>query len=250
MFEGIKNKRVLITGASSGIGSAMVQLFADYGACVGIHYNKNKDSAVSLLKKVRKQTKAELFQGNLLEVETAKDVVKSFIQQFDGIDVLINNAAGVFNYTYFSKLNEKSWDQTFALNLKAPFYMSGEAFEHMKNHGGGKILNISTVAVKYGGPNGLHYSASKAALDHLTLGFAREGAKHSILVNSIRCGLIDTPMRKKIPGYSEERFKARMNLVPLKKVGQPLDIARMALFLASDCGNFITGEIFAVAGGD
>ena len=121
----------------------------------------------------------------------------------------------------------------------------------MKEHGGGRIINISSVNVKYGGSaKSMHYVASKAALDNLTLGFAREGAKYNILVNSIRCGLIDTQMRAKTEGYSEEDLKRRIDMVPLKRMGQPIDIARMALFLASEAGNFITGEIFTVAGGD
>ena len=84
----------------------------------------------------------------------------------------------------------------------------------------------------------------------MTIGFAREGAKFNILVNSIRCGVIDTKMRTRIAGYNEANFKKRIDLIPLKRPGQPIDIARMVLFLASECGDFITGEIFNVAGGD
>ena len=96
----------------------------------------------------------------------------------------------------------------------------------------------------------MHYVAAKAALENLTLGFAKEGAEHNILVNTVRCGVIDTPMRTRIAGYSEEDFQKRINLVPLKRAGKPQDIARMVLFLAAETGNFITGEIFTVAGGD
>ena len=178
-------------------------------------------------------------------------LVNNFVKVFGGIDVLINNAGAVYEYKHFSELSEKSWDATFALNVKAPFYLMASVFERMKKQGGGRIINVSSVNVKYGGSGkSLHYNASKAALESLQRGFAREGAKHNILVNSIRCGLIEKPMRTKIDGYSEENFRKRVDLIPLKRAGRPMDIARMALFLAAESGNFITGEIFTVAGGD
>ena len=137
------------------------------------------------------------------------------------------------------------------MNAKAPFFLSGEVFDSMKDQGGGRIINISSVNVKYGGgAKSIHYVASKAALESITRGFAREGAKYNILVNTIRPGVIDTPMHTNIRGYSRKDFQKRIALVPLKRMGKPIDIARMALFLASEAGDFITGEIFTIAGGD
>lgn len=252
IFKDIENKKVLITGASGGIGVSMAKLFTIYGACIGLHYRSGEEEAIKLLREIRENSgKAELFQGNLLEQSVRKNLVKSFVKTFGGIDILINNAGAIYEYKHFSKLDEKSWDYTFNLNVKAPFYLSASAFQYMKENGGGRMINISSANVKYGGSaKSLHYSAAKAALDSLTIGFAREGAKYNILVNSIRCGVIDTKMHTKIKGYNETNFKKRIELIPLKRVGQPIDIARMALFLASESGNFITGEIFTVAGGD
>ena len=254
IFKDIENRKVLITGASSGIGASMAKLFASYGAVVGLHYRSGKEKATNLLKEIRENSgKAELFQGNLVEQSVRKNLVTSFVNTFGRIDVLINNAGGFHGYVYshFSELDEKSWDYTFDLNVKAPFYLSASAFQHMKETGGGRIINISSVSVKYGGSaRNSHYAAAKAALESLTRAFAREGAKYNILVNSIRGGIIDTPMQVKIKGYTEEQFKERVSLIPLKRIGQPIDIARMALFLASESGDFITGEIFTVAGGD
>lgn len=252
MFEGIKDKKVLITGAAGGLGSAMTELFSDYGASIGIHYRNNKSGAEALLQALRsKKATAEIFQADLLEQKSRKDLIRSFIEKFGGIDVLINNAGAVYDYAHFSELTEKTWQDTFDLNAKAPFFLSGEIFDYMKDHGGGRIINISSVNVKYGGSaKSMHYVASKAALESFVLGFAREGAKYNILVNSIRCGVIETSMRKKIAGYNEEDWKRRIGLIPLGRAGKPVDISRMALFLASEAGNFITGETFTVAGGD
>ena len=252
MFEDIKNRRVLITGANGGIGSAIADLFADHGAKLGLHYRKNNEETEKILNKVKNKTEqAKIFQADLLDTESRKNLIENFIKNFGGIDVLINNAGAIDDYKHFSELSEAAWQNTFDLNVKVPFYLSGEAFQYMKEHGGGRIINISSVNVKYGGSaRSLHYVAAKAALENLGLGFAKEGAPYNILVNSIRCGVIDTPMRTKVAGYDEENFKKRINLIPLKRAGQPIDIARMALFLAAESGNFITGEVFTIAGGD
>lgn len=253
MFGGndLKNKKVLITGASGGLGSEMARLFAQHGAHVGIHYNRDAKGAASLQEALKASTKAEIFQGDLLDRKVRENLVDQFVKEFGGIDILINNAGASVQYQHFSELDEEAWDHTYTLNVKAPFYLMAKAFEHMKKQDGGRIINISSVNVKYGGSAmSLHYTSAKAALENLQKAFAKEGAKYNILVNSIRCGLIDTPMRTKIPGYNEENFLKRIQLVPLKRAGQPIDIARMAFFLAAESGNFITGETFTVAGGD
>lgn len=251
MFEDIKGKRILITGASGGIGSATAQVFALYGARIGLHYNKNLGLAEQLLESIRDKSDSFLFQADLLNAGSAKHLMREFVTKFGGIDVLINNAGAVYDYKHFSKLSEKSIMDTFALNVMAPFYLACEAFQHMQSNGGGKIINISSVNVKYGGSaKSLHYCAAKAALESLSRGFAREGAEYNILVNSIRCGFIDTSMRTRVDGYGEENAKKRMSLIPLKRMGKPEDIAHMALYLASNAGNYITNEIITVAGGD
>lgn len=248
MFNGLRGKTVLITGATGGIGSAMVRLFASQGSRLGIHYRDNRRAAEGLEAEARRNgTEAHVFQGDLLEFRCCVRLVRSCIDHFGAIDILINNAGAVMGPAELTRLSEDAWDQTIALNAKAPFVLSREAFAHMKRRGG-KIINISSIAVKYGGsPHTLHYAAAKAALEALTRGMARIGAPHRILVNAIRGGFIDTPFHRtmKRRGISE-----RIRLIPLKRAGQPLDVARAALFLASEAGDFITGEILTVAGGD
>jgi 3-oxoacyl-[acyl-carrier protein] reductase len=118
----------------------------------------------------------------------------------------------------------------------------------MKSHGGGKIINISSISAKYGGSSKtLHYGAAKAALETLTVGLARAGAPYNILVNTIRGGFIETPMHQKL---GRENLEKRIAMIPLKRAGKAEDVARMVLFLASKGGDFITGETLAVTGGD
>jgi len=249
LFEDLKGKRILVTGASSGIGACIADLSGSYGAFVGVHYRNDKKGALGVVSKINKRGgKAEAFQSDLLLSSVGANPLKSFTDVFGGIDVLVNNAGGVYGPKHFLELDEESWDNTFTLNAKAPFFLAKEAFSVMKEQGGGKIINISSISAKYGGsPQTLHYGAAKAALDSITVGLARAGAQYNILVNSVRGGFVDTPAHKKMGrGDLEDRIK----LIPLKRAGHPIDIARMVLFLASEAGDYITGEIFTVAGGD
>lgn len=251
-LEGITGKRVLITGATGGMGTALVALFAEQGARVGLHYHENETEAKRLLTETKKKSpEAEMFRANLTDLKDIQKLLAAFLKNFGGIDILINNAGAVYDYAHFSELDERSWQNTFDLNAKAPFYLSGGVFDAMKKQGGGRIINISSVNVKFGGSEkSMHYVASKAALESITRGFARAGAKNNILVNAIRCGVIDTPMRTNVAGYNEQDFQKRIAMVPLGRAGKPIDVAQMTLFLASEAGNFITGEMFTVAGGD
>lgn len=248
MFKTIRDKKVLITGASGGIGSSMALLFAKHGAVLGLHYNSEKEVADSLVLEVEKSgAQASLFQADLLR-ESGETLVEAFIDHFGGIDILINNAGAVFGFKDFLELDDKSWEKTFKLNAQAPFFMARRAFACMKKNDGGKIINISSVAAKYGGSErSLHYGAAKAALEAETIGLARAGAKYNILVNAVRGGVIDTPFHRKL---GSKNIEERVQLIPLKRAGRPEDVASMALFLASEGGDFITGEIIAVAGGD
>ena len=249
MLGGLKNKRVLITGASGGIGQSISRLFAGSGAKVGIHYNQNRNDAEALALEIRKNNgEAVCFQADLLS-QSSLSLFEDFVLRFGGIDVLVNNAGAVFGFKEFLDLDESSWRDTHKINSEVPFFLSQKAFAHMKDHSGGKIINISSIAVKYGGSSkSLHYGAAKAALEAMTIGLARAGAPYNILVNVIRAGFIDTSFHEKLG--TEKDTTNRINLIPLKRAGKPEDVADMVLFLASESGDFITGEVLTIAGGD
>jgi NAD(P)-dependent dehydrogenase (short-subunit alcohol dehydrogenase family) len=164
------------------------------------------------------------------------------------LDVLINNAGAAVGPKDILDLDEESWNKTFWLNARAPFFLAQSAFKHMKDNGGGKIINISSISAKYGGSvQTLHYGAAKSALKTVTLGLSKAGAKHNILVNTVRGGFIDTPMHQKL---GRDNLEKRIEMIPLRKPGRPQDMAGMVLFLASEAGDFVTGETFTIAGGD
>ena len=251
LAPGIPSKRVLVTGAGSGIGSGIARLFGRYGAVVGVQYRRSRRGADAVVADIRAHGgDASAFQCDLRDAVQRRRLLRAFVTSFGGIDVLVCNAGGISDYPHFLRLTESSWNTVFALNAAAPFFLARDAFVHMQKQRWGRIINISTAAITYAGPNSLHYTAAKAAMEVVARGLAREGARDNVLVNTIRPGVIDTPMRSRVAGYSEAHFRRRVKLVPVGRAGRSEDIARMVLFLASDAGSFITGECFTVAGGD
>ena len=242
----MKNKRVLVTGASSGIGASTAEEFLLQGAKVGLHFNKNRTGAYAIQKKFPER-QCRLFQADFTKTDRVLSLWKNFVDWAGGIDVLVNNA-GEVNPVLLEELTEEVWDSTFQVNTKAPFLLSQKAFEYMKKNGSGRIINISSIGVKFGGSiTTIHYSASKAALEAITRSFAKAGAQYNILVNAVQVGVTDTPLHKKI-GRSD--LSERISLIPLKRLAQPKEIARVILFLAKENNSFITGTVICVSGGE
>ena len=248
-YSDVKDKRILITGASGGIGSAMTSLFTDLGSIVGIHYHQDKSAAEKLKARVIEGGgRAGVFQADLLEEQSREDLIERFISKFEIIDVLINNAGGIVGNKHYLEVDADSWRSTFALNVEAPFFLSQNVFPLMSKEGGGRIINISSVAAKYGGSDtSVHYGAAKAALENMTISLAKKGAPDKILVNTIRAGVIDTDFHKKSP---KKNFKDRVEMIPLGRLGSPEDVAELALFLSSDTSRYITGQTLGVTGGE
>jgi 3-oxoacyl-[acyl-carrier protein] reductase len=251
-WPSLKGKRVLVTGASSGIGAAAAAVMGAQEAWVGIHFRQNEAGATVVAEQVRAAGgRVLLLDGDLCVPDERDRLVARFVAEWNGIDVLVNNAGGVSTYADFTELEETDWDDTMDINAKAPLWLSRAVWPHMVAQHCGRIINVSSAAVGYGGSaKGVHYTASKAALEGVTAALAREGAKSNILVNAVRSGLIATGMHRRISGYSEEQFLHRASLVPLGRPGDPYEVAATIAFLASREGGFITGQVIAVAGGD
>ena len=148
----------------------------------------------------------------------------------------------------FDELSEESWDSTFQVNVKAPFLLSRAALSVMQKQGSGRIINISSIGLKFGGSiNTVHYSASKAALEALTASLAKAGAPFNVLVNTVRAGVTDTPMHERI-GRAD--MSGRADLIPLKRLADPSEVSNAVQFLASDKSSYITGTVLTVAGGE
>ena len=246
--ETLVGKRVLVTGASGGLGQALARAFGQSGCRVGLHYYRNRNGIRKIEKELRELGVSSLtLQTDLSDPKGAATTVAQFIKKWGGIDILINNAGGIIGEKEFAKISTSDWNKTYQLNAGSPFFLIQKAFSSMKKQKSGKIINISSISAKYGGyEKSIHYAAAKAALETLTIGFAKIGAPYNILVNAIRPGLMATPAWKKM----KKNIKKRVALTPLKRMAQPEEVAQLALFLASSHGNYITGEIYSIDGGD
>lgn len=245
----LRNKTILVTGASSGIGFAIAQKLAQSGASIAIHYNSNLVGAREAYDSIRMAGgNAELFQADLTNYDAYSKLIPSIIEKMGSLDALVNNAGSPQTVKEFLQITPTDWDEILSLVAKAPFFLSQAIFPILMAQGGGHIINISSVGVKYGGSSKtLHYSSAKAALELMTVGLAKMGAPHNILVNTVRPGVIETQYWKDKP---KEEYENRVKLIPLGHSGQPNDIAEMVHFLFTPHAAFITGQIFTVSGGE
>ena len=239
----LKGKKALITGASRGIGRAIAIKLAENGAIVGINYFKNEDKAKEVLKIVKYYSKGILLKGDVGNYMEAKEIVKKFVDFSGGIDILVCNA-GIYKRNKFLDIEEKQWDETMRINLKGSFNICKHSIPYMKD--GGKIIFISSQLALKGSSHGADYAASKAGLLGLMRSLAIELASKKINVNAIAPGTIDTDL---ISSYSQKEREERERQIPLGRIGKPEDVANVALFLASDSANYITGEVILVTGG-
>jgi 3-oxoacyl-[acyl-carrier protein] reductase len=244
--------RVIVTGASSGIGLAIAGKLAASGSIVGFHHRRPINELQDVLSASDKGPgKLIPLQGDLRVVAERDKLIPQFTEIAGGLDALINNAGAVKDYKDFRKLPISSWEETMHVNATAPFALCQAAWPHFEANGGGRIINISSAAVGYGGgASGVHYVAAKAALEAVTKSLSKAGAKENILVNTVRCGVIETPMHSRIKGYDEEKFKKRIDMIPIGRAGDPAEVAELVAFLISRHGAFITGEIISISGGD
>ncbi len=242
-----KNKYILVTGSSSGIGYQVAKDFLELGCNVGVHYNKNQEGVKNFIKAVENK-KCKIFKSDFSKSKNVKDLWNKFTKwSGNKIDFLINNA-GYAKAVDFNDLSEKEWDKAFNINLKSTFLLSKLAIKNMQKNKKGRIINISSGGWLYGGgQKTVHYSVSKAAIEALTIATAKICAKNNILVNAIRPGATQTPFHEKM---GRKNLKARTDLVPLKRMAKPEEISNAVVFLCSNKSTFITNSILDVRGGE
>lgn len=237
----------LVTGASGGIGAAIAKKLGLAGYELALHYSSGRREAQAVADELTAlNVKARIFRADLLKPNAGAALVKKVVASFGRLDVLVNNAGAVLGQDDFTSLSERDFERTMRLNAVAPFALAREAFKAMDARGG-RIVNVSSVAAKFGGSaRSLHYAAAKSALETMTVGLAKFGAPKNILVNAIRAGVIDTPFH----GKFRKDMSKRVALIPLKRMGKAEDVAEMALFLCGRGGDFVTGQVLGVTGGE
>lgn len=239
-------KIVLITGSSRGIGRGIAIDMAKVGYTPIITFNNNKDAALETLNEVECfSPDSKIYKLDVTCRKNIKEVLNKIIFDFKKIDILINNA-GINQRILFQEITDDDWDTMFQTNLKGPFMLTQECFSIMKN--GSRVINISSVAGQYHGPNTVHYAVSKAALNSLTKSTARYGAPKGIYVNAIAPGLILTEQNKdEFESGTADKIINETTL--LKRPGQIADVSSACLFLCDPMQNYMTGQVIAVSGG-
>ena len=243
----LKNRIVLITGASRGIGKAAAILMAQAGADIVFDYRTNHDAAEEVKSEIEKLgRRAVSIPGNIAEDSHCKQLVETTVKLFGKIDVLVNNA-GIWTYAPIDEMKEEVYRETIDVNLSGLIYTTRYAVQQMKKQGHGKIINVSSTSGQYGEPFYSHYAATKGAILSLTKSWAVELAP-AIQVNCVAPGMVDTDMTAESLKNPEE-FKQVIAQIPMGRVATAQEIAGPILFLASDLAGFITGEILNVNGG-
>lgn len=242
----LENKVALVTGASRGIGKEIALSLAKEGAAVILNYNGSKEKAESAAEEIRSAGgKAEIYQCNVSDFEACGAMIQDLIKQYGKIDILVNNA-GITRDGLLMKMSEEDFDAVLGTNLKGAFNTIRHMSRYFLKQKSGKIINISSVSGILGNAGQANYSASKAGVIGLTKSVARELASRGINVNAIAPGFVATDM---VEAMTEDAKAKMTDAIPLKRIGTTKDIANMAVFLASDASDYITGQVFAVDGG-
>lgn len=242
-------KVVLITGASSGIGRATAELFAECGANVAITYLHNEEGANEVVAKINESGgKGLAIQADFSTIEAVKTTVERVEAELGAVDILVNNAGSLVERLRTLELTEERWDEVFALNVKSAFFAVQSVIPKMLEKGSGVIINVTSIAGRNGGALGsIHYSSAKAAMLVMTKGLAKEFAAQGIHINAVSPGVIDTPYHETFS--TPEAMKNFANMIPMGRVGKSSEVASTIAFLASDASCYLCGETIEINGG-
>ena len=242
----LANKAAVITGASRGIGRAIAMLFGREGCSVVINYKSNYEGARETAAAIEAEGgTALLFRADVCSRKEVDAMFDYCVRNFGKVDIAVNNA-GVSSITPFTEISEEEWDRVVSCNLKGVFLCCQAALKLMIPRRVGKIINVASVWGLVGASCEAHYSAAKGGVIALTKALAKEVGPSGINVNAIAPGVIETDM---LAGLSDEELTVLCSQTPLGRLGRPEDVARCALFLASEDSDFVTGAVICASGG-
>lgn len=239
----LKGKTAVVTGGSRGIGRAICLKFAENGADIAFLYAGNTMKAEETLKELEALgVKARAYQCNVADADAAAATVKEITKEFGGIHILVNNA-GITKDKLVPMMKAADFDAVIDTNLKGVFYMTKGVYPLFLKQKSGKIINISSVSGLMGNPGQANYAASKAGVIGLTKSVAKELASRGVCCNAIAPGFIATEMTEDLTNNT------LMEAIPMKRFGEAEEVAKLALFLASEHSDYITGEVIRIDGG-
>ena len=244
------NKVVIVTGAARGLGQEYARQFARRGA--NVVACDLRDCAETLDAVGQEGAKGIALKTDVTSADSVTDMAAAAIDTFGGIDVLVNNAAlyGSLTFVPFDKLDAQEWDAAMDVNVKGVWQCCKAVLPSMQSRGGGSIVNISSLAATYGMPNGLHYTASKAAVIGLTRGLAREVGRFNIRVNAVAPNVVNTDATGEVFGDKRDKVvEVTLSQQAIRKPLETEDIVGAVLFLSSDLSKLTTGQTLMVDGG-
>ncbi len=241
-----KDRIVIVTGGSRGIGRAISRSFARQGACVFVNYSSDDDAASSLVDETKDcRHHVALLKGEVSSTAQVNEMVQKILSTHDRIDVLVNNA-GIIRDKLLMIMPEEDWDRVIEVNLKGAFVWTKAVSRTMISQRQGRIINIVSPSALTGRPGQANYAASKGGLISFTKTLSKELGRFDITANAVCPGLIETDMLEKMDPDEKKNF---LKLIPMNKYGSPEDVAGAVLFFASNAANYITGQILCVDGG-
>jgi len=241
----LEGKTALITGAGRGIGRAIAEKFAEFGANLALTDLMIDDTALAYVEEINKSgIKAKIYKSDASKYEENQELVKQIHLDFGSIDVLVNNA-GITRDQLLMRMTEEQWDLVINVNLKSVFNMTKAVQGIMLKQKSGSIINMSSVVGVSGNAGQSNYSASKAGMIGFTKSIAKELGSRNIRCNAIAPGFIETEMTNKLP---EDVKKEWIKSIPLKRGGTPTDVANTCVFLASELSSYVSGQVINVCG--
>jgi 3-oxoacyl-[acyl-carrier protein] reductase len=246
----LAGKRVLVTGASTGIGAAAAQAFAAAGCRVAVHYNASRDKAEAVRAAITGAGgEAHLVHGDVRSSATARAIVEDAAGKLGGLDVLVNNAGGLVRRVPVAEIDDAVFDEIVNLNVRSMVAACSAAVPHLRRNKRGNIINVTSIAGRNGGgPGAALYASAKGFVSTFTHGLARELAGDNIRVNAVSPGVITTPFHER---YSTPQILEAMRAtIPMARLGTAEECAGTFLYLASDAlSGYVTGQIVEVNGG-
>ena len=242
----LDGKTALVTGATRGIGRAIALKFASEGADIAFTYRSQEEAALTLTAEIEAMgVRVKAYKSDAASFEDAHNVVADAKETFGHIDILVNNA-GITKDGLMMRMDEASWDAVIGTNLKSAFNFIHACTPIMARQRSGSIINMSSVVGVSGNAGQCNYSASKAGMTGLSKSIAKEMGPRGIRSNCIAPGFIATDMTGALPENLRQEWEKQ---IPLRRAGQPEDVAKVALFLASDLSSYVTGQVINCCGG-